>query len=146
MRKPTLTHDNTQPLLCTRCDMYSLIVLVMLALRQACPPSSSENTTQVQAPICSLTYAIQYAYRTLLHPSSSPQLRHPMLSVVEGTSGQPKLAKSTQRTQNKVKLHQPSKGMDFTGFGAWCRQQALPRRTLSAIPASTHSSVRASCK
>ena len=129
-----------------QCDMYSLIVLEMLALRQACPPSSSENTTQVQAPICSLTYAIQYAYRTLLHPSSSPQLRHPMLSVVEGTSGQPNLAKSTQRTHNKSQTPPAQQGHGFHRLGAWCRQQALPRRTLSAIPASAQSSVRASCK
>ena len=91
-----------------QCDMYNLIRSVMLALRQACPPSSSENTTQAQAPICSLTYAIQHAYRTLLHPSSSPQLRHPMLSVVDGTSGQPhpakQLTKVHTQTQTQVKL------------------------------------------
>ena len=97
-----------------QCDMYSLIELLMLALRQACPPSSSENTTQVQAPIGSLTYAIQYAYRTLLHPSSSPQLRHPMLSVVEGTSGQPNLAKSTRRAHNKS---QTQSGLHRLGAG-----------------------------
>ena len=68
----------------------------MLALRQARPQSSPESTTQAQAPIGSLTFAIQYAYHTLLHPSSSPQLRHPMLSVVDRASGQPNLAESTR--------------------------------------------------
>lgn len=131
-----------------QCEMYNLIISVMLALRQACPPSSSENTTQAQAPICSLTYAIQHAYRTLLHPSSSPQLRHPMLSVVDGTSGQPHPAKQLTKSTHRHKHKSNSKLIMCVGFtgSSWRRQQVLPRRTTFANPARTQCSKSASCK
>ena len=37
---------------------------------------------RIQVPIDSRNSAIQHAYHTLLHPSSSSQPRHPMLKIV----------------------------------------------------------------
>ena len=42
-----------------------------------------ESARYIQAPIDSRNSAIQHAYHTLLHPSSSSQPRHPLLKIVD---------------------------------------------------------------
>ena len=83
-RSLALTHKHTQQR-AKRNAGAALQMLEQQTLKQACLQEYLQGPTQIQAPFGSLGSAIQYAYHTLLHPSSSPQPRHPMLKVVERT-------------------------------------------------------------
>ena len=51
-------------------------------LKQASLQEYPKGTMCIQIPIDSRNSAIQHAYHTLLHPSSSSQPKHPMLKIV----------------------------------------------------------------
>ena len=84
-------------------------MLEQQTLKQACLQEYLQGPTQIQAPFGSLGSAIQYAYHTLLHPSSSPQPRHPMLKVVGERSwitrrNRKKYCRKVRREEQRLEL------------------------------------------
>ena len=65
---------------------------------------------RIQVPIDSRNSAIQHAYHTLLHPSSSSQPRHPMLKIVVTHKG--------LRPWKQERIHWVSKAQRCPGIAA----------------------------
>ena len=103
---------------------WQLIDVRKQTLKQASLQEYPKGTMRIQVPIDSRNSAIQHAYHTLLHPSSSSQPRHPMLKIV---------------VTNRVNSPEGKKG--YNEQTKHSNAQTQPRETAAAAAAAAHTAM-----